>query len=102
MRPLAAELKKRRCAEVKRPRATVSEPRWRQRQSQRDGVPADPRQRQRQSQRDGVPAEQHQRQRQRESVRAAVRREVLQRDRARCTYVDDPGSAVWKTSGASS
>src|SRR5690606_12084742 len=97
MRLLVAELKKRRCAEVKRPRATVSEPRWRQRQSQRDGVPADPRQRQRQSQRDGVPADPRQSQRQRESVRAAVRREVWQRDGARCTYVDDRGQRCRET-----
>src|SRR5690606_5476059 len=113
MRLLVAELKKRRCAEVKRPRATASEPRWRQRQSQRDGVPVEPlrRQRQRQSQRDGVPAEQSQRQResqrdgepadprqrQRESVRAAVRREVWQRDGARCTYVDGRGKRCRET-----
>src|SRR5690606_26302299 len=105
MRLFVAELKKRRCAEVKRPRATASDPRQHQRESQRDDVPAEQRQRQRQSQRDGVPAEQRQRQRQsqrdgvpaeqrqrqRESVRAAVRREVWQRDGARCTYVDDRG-----------
>src|SRR5690606_35881093 len=79
MRLLVAELKKRRCAEVKRPRATVSEPRWRQRQSQRDRVPAEPHQRQR------------------ESVRAAVRREVWQRDGARCTYVDNRGQRCRET-----
>src|SRR5690606_7935679 len=97
MRLFVGELKKRRCAEVKRPRATASDPRWRQRQSQRDGVPADPRwrQRQRQSQRDGVPAEQSQRQR--ESVRAAVRREVWRRDGARCTYVDGRGERCRET-----
>ena len=37
------------------------------------------------------------RQRQRESVRAAVRREVWQRDGARCTYVDSRGERCRET-----
>ena len=75
MRLLVEELKKRRCAEVKRPRTRAVEPR--RRQSDREGEREDPRQRQRQ--------------RQRESVRAAVRREVWQRDGSRCAYVDSQG-----------
>ena len=101
MRLLVAELKKRRCAEVKRPRATVPEPRWRQRQLQRDGAgeseQADRHRRQSQqdSGREGEQADP--RQRQRESVRAAVRREVWHRDGSRCTYVDSQGNRCRET-----
>jgi 5-methylcytosine-specific restriction endonuclease McrA len=93
MRLLVAELKKRRCAEVKRPRATVPQPRQHQRQSQRDsgreGEQAEPRQRQRE--------QAEPRQCQRESVRADVRREVWQRDGARCTYTDSRGQRCRET-----
>src|SRR5690606_16673464 len=123
MRLLVAQLKKRRCAEVKRPRDMA--PDQRQQADQRQCQQADQRQRQQADQRQcqqGSPpvqqetprqrqcqqADQRQRQqgsppvqqetprqrqrqeapRRRESVRAAVKREVWQRDGARCTYVD--------------
>lgn len=73
MRLLVAELKKRRCAEVKRPRTPMSE------QSESESEPTQPRRRQR------------------ESVRAFVRREVWQRDGSRCTYVDSEGTRCRET-----
>jgi hypothetical protein len=78
MRLLVAQLKKRRCAEVKRPRDLAPD----QPQSQQAGQQETPRQRQRQR------AGEREAPRQRESVRAAVKREVWRRDGARCAYVD--------------